>query len=139
MPGPPPSPNARRRNARAARVKLPAGGRQGEPPPFPLTGRSKALVELWAGLWSSPQAVVWEQLGWTRIVARYAKLILRSERRDADRLLLAEVRQLEDRLGLTPLAMRRLQWEIADDVEPMAAPTEVTVLEDYRARLEKGA
>lgn len=29
--------------------------------------------------------------------------------------LMAEARQLEDRLGLTPMAMLRLRWEISDD------------------------
>lgn len=34
--GPPPSPNRRRRNSQAALLKLPAEGRQGDPPPWPL-------------------------------------------------------------------------------------------------------
>ena len=36
--------------------------------------------------------------------------------------LLAEMRQLEDRLGLTPMARRRLQWELpAEAAEPEKA------------------
>lgn len=36
MPGPPPNPNARRRNARVGVVLLPSEGRTGEPPQWPL-------------------------------------------------------------------------------------------------------
>jgi hypothetical protein len=32
--------------------------------------------------------------------------------------LLAEIRQMEDRLGLSPMAMKRLQWEVADGAPP---------------------
>lgn len=136
MPGPPPNPNARRRNKRPEWKKLPAAGRQGDPPPFPLPGRSKTLASLWESLWSSPQAVMWEQLGWTRVVARYAKLLLAAEKRDAPVALLAEVRQIEDRLGLTPMSMRRLQWEIESDTDSGdEAPAGVASLEAYRSRV----
>jgi hypothetical protein len=38
--------------------------------------------------------------------------------------LMAEARQLEDRLGLSPLARHRMAWEISDDQvpQPVAAP-----------------
>lgn len=133
--GPPPNPNARRRNKRPEWRTLPAAGRDGNPPAFPLPGRGKALLELWASLWSSPQAVAWEQLGWTRIVARYAKLLLAAERKDAPIALLAEVRQLEDRLGLTPMSMRRLQWEIERKPEDGDQPAGVADLDAYRSRV----
>jgi len=45
-------------------------------------------------------------------LARLATLIDRAARGDAGAKALAEVRQLEDRFGLSPLARRRLQWEI---------------------------
>jgi hypothetical protein len=60
--------------------------------------------------------VAWERLGWTRVVARYARLVIAAERLDKDAM--SEARQLEDRLGLTPKAMRLLLWEIvADEVQ----------------------
>lgn len=136
MPGPAPKKNARRRNSRPDWKRLPAAGRPGDPPPFPLPGRGKALEALWRDLWASPQAVMWEQLGWTRVVARYAKVVLASEKRGAPTSLLAEARQLEDRLGLTPMAMRRLQWEIsADELAGDAQPGGVASLDEYRSRL----
>lgn len=136
MPGPPPNPNARRRNARPDWRRLPTTGRPGDPPPWPMGRAGKAVLDLWAQLWASPQALAWEDLGWTRVVARYTKLLVAAEKSDAPIGLLGEVRQLEDRLGLSPMAMRRLQWEI--DAVP-AAPAgdegsggEVTRLDAYR-------
>jgi hypothetical protein len=60
------------------------------------------------------------------VVARYACLVAKSEIDSEDRsqtaevALLGEIRQLEDRLGLSPMAMRRLQWEVSQSV-PVAA------------------
>jgi hypothetical protein len=74
--------------------------------------------EAWSQLWRTPQAVAWERLGWTRTVARYCRVMVESEKRDAPAKALMEARQLEDRLGLTPKAMRMLLWEIvADEVK----------------------
>lgn len=95
---------------------------------------AKVLASLWEELWSTPQAVAWEDLGWTRVVARYAKLLIAAEKSDATAALLAEVRQLEDRLGLSPMAMKRLQWEIGPS-EPAVEEGNVTDLEEYRARV----
>jgi len=64
-------------------------------------------------LWRTPQAVAWEQLGWTRVVARYCHWSIQAE--DSPEVpvaLLGELRQLEDRLGLSPMAMLRLRWTI---------------------------
>lgn len=167
--GPPPSatpnPNRRRRNAPTQFTKLPAEGRTGEVPDWPLapdvvaqakldrlneqiddtsveaqgTGREaknaqrrllslreraeilsaeiEAIGEqeqaLWGDLWRTPQAVAWERLGWTRTVAQYARWQIRGELGDMDAA--KEARQLSDRLGLSPLAMLRLRWEISAD------------------------
>lgn len=128
MPGPPPKPAAqrRRRNAAPLETTLPAGGRKGAAPKWPLGRRVAGEKELWRELWSTPQAVMWERSGWTRVVARYCRLTVESEKPGASVALLAEVRQLEDRLGLSPMAMRRLLWrvdgrdEVADKRESKA-------------------
>lgn len=166
--GPPPKSNARRRNAQVAMTRLPAGGREGEPPKWPLiddvvtvakrdmarrqadelelalmepdlSGRERAAKqrkldgaqaaatvldkqieaqaalenELWRDLWATPQAVAWERMGWTREVAQYVRWKVKAELGDLDAS--KEARQLGDRLGLTPLAMLRLRWEVAAD------------------------
>lgn len=112
----PPAPkiDPARRNARAGPMKLPVEGRKGKAPAWPIDGDPSPEIErLWRELWSTPQAVVWERLGWTRVVARYALVLLEAEQLGKDAM--AEARQLEDRLGLTPKAMRLLLWEIASD------------------------
>lgn len=136
--GPPPNPNARRRNVRPEWRRLPAGGRQGEPPDWPLSRPRKAELALWAELWRSPQAVAWEAFAWMRTVARYTRLVIEAEKPGAMGVILSEVRQLEDRLGLNPLAMRRLQWVIANDVAEEEKPSDadnVADIDRYRARL----
>lgn len=117
MPGPPPKPeaNRRRRNVVPQTVRLPSEGRQGTPPEWPLSRPTKIEQTVWAELWACPQAVAWERLGWNRTVARYCRFVVASEKKDATAGLLGEVRQLEDRLGLTPMSMLRLRWEIVED------------------------
>lgn len=137
MPGRPPNENARRKNARPAFRRLPARGRVGDPPPWPLGGRVKpAERELWNELWASPQALAWEQLGWVRTVARYARVTIAAEQPGAMGIYLTEARQLEDRLGLNPKAMRSLGWDIAlDDEETTAGDPDVVDLEAFRTRV----
>jgi hypothetical protein len=66
--------------------------------------------KLWAELWKTPQAAMWEQLAWSREVAQYVRFKIRGESGDLDAA--KEARQWSDRLGLNPLAMLRLRWEI---------------------------
>ena len=116
VPGPPPKPDAVRRNVRVGLVLLPAGGRQGATPPWPLPGKQSAAErEAWAQLWATPQAQAWESLGWVRTVARYCRLMVRAEKVDAYAALHAQTTALEDRLGLNPAGMRRNLWQIAPD------------------------
>lgn len=149
MPGPPPKPadERARRNKTPVAMKLPSKGRTGRPPAWPVGfGHSKAHDVIWASLWKTPQAVAWERLGWNRVVARYVDCLVSAER-DLDDIsdpklyvamlsaqtkLLPELRQLEDRLGLTPLSMLRLQWVIAADEVKQKR-------ESHDARQPKGA
>ena len=115
MPGPAPKQNVRRRNARPDWVALPAGGRVGKTPKWPLGGRVPAG---WVDLWRLPQAVMWERDNAVVQVATY--LTVRNAAHEALRngepnaALLSELRQIEDRLGLSPMALKRLQWEITE-------------------------
>lgn len=95
---------------------LPPEGRRGDPPPWPLIGRQTAAErEMWAQAWHTPQAVAWERLGWHRTVARYCRIAIQAEARDATAAVMAQATALEDRLGLTPKSMRLLLWTIASD------------------------
>jgi hypothetical protein len=35
---------------------------------------------LWRQVWATPQALAWEQLGWTRTVARYRLVLLKASK-----------------------------------------------------------
>ncbi|KOU17086.1 hypothetical protein ADK49_16925 [Streptomyces sp. WM6349] len=78
-----------------------------------LEAQAALESELWTDLWATPQAAAWERLGWTREVAQYVRWKVQAELGDLDAS--KEARQLADRLGLSPLAMLRLRWEVAPD------------------------
>lgn len=146
MPGPAPKPNGerRRRNApRANTVKLPAAGRHGAPPPWPfptITPRG------WAEIWTRPQAVMWEAMGVEKVVARYvdlqAKVADPGFSESGSAAFWAQLVALEDRLGLSPMAMMKLQWEIEgtttyeDPLEDRGGT--VTRIDGVRERLRGG-
>ncbi len=112
--GPPPNPNAKRQNPRIGILLLPAEGRQGDPPDWPLEGEpSPAEHRAWEHLWSTPQAVAWQRMGWTRTVARYCRVVVLAEEGMA--AAWGEARLLEKELGLTPAAMRSLMWQVVED------------------------
>lgn len=113
MPGPAPKPNARRRNVKPTSTQLPAGGYAGPVPDWPLGRPSVAEKSAWESVWRLPQAAEWARGSHSRTVARYVRALVVAEKRDATAFHLSEVRQLEDRLGLTPMSMLRLRWEIA--------------------------
>lgn len=97
-------------------MQLPAEGRQGRAPRWPLEGRMRVgETAAWRELWHTPQAVAWERLGYTRVVARYCRFVVEAEQNPSNANAAAEARQLEDRLGLTPKAMRLLLWTVVGD------------------------
>lgn len=110
----PPNPDAVRRNARNGPTVLPADGRKGPAPEWPLDDEFPGEMPVWRELWATPQAAAWEKLGWTRTVARYCRGLVLAERKMAPAML-AQVTALEDRLGLTPKSLRMLMWQIAAD------------------------
>ena len=133
MPGPAPNPQARRRNARPDWRALPAAGRSGRAPSWPIGKANRKQSALWRSLWATPQAVAWEELGWTRTVARYVQVLLVCEGPECSAAMLSEARQLEDRLGLSPMAMKRLQWEITDrPKQTSGGDAKVTSIDRYR-------
>lgn len=77
-----------------------------------LREQRRLEAELWRDLWRTPQAVQWERLGWTRDVAQYVRHKVLAELGELEDA--REARQWSDRLGLSPLALMRLRWEIED-------------------------
>ncbi len=130
----PPKFDSRHRHPKVGPLTLPSEGRSGPAPKWPLDGKaSKAELEAWKALWATPHAVAWESLGWTRTVARYCRAMLAAEQPGANPALLAQVTALEDRLGLTPKAMRLLLWRMSE--ETIESSEEPNVL-DIRERLQ---
>ena len=75
-----------------------------------LAEQRKLETTLWRELWRTPPAAQWERLGWYREVAQYVRHKVLAELGELDHA--KEARQWSDRLGLSPLAMLRLRWEI---------------------------
>ena len=198
MSGPPPKDASQRirRNKMPGAIQLPAAGRSGAAPTFPLgpdlntkaalqvaeskldelewkreegkkvaeavltraeekvarlrmvvAAQRESELELWTKLWATPQAVEWEALGWLDEVALYTRWMVLAA--SGDLAAGKEARQYADRLGLTPLAMARLRWEIAFDAgqqsgtptPPTAPPpgdATVTAMDDRRRRVAAG-
>jgi hypothetical protein len=66
-------------------------------------------------------AAVWLEADVPSLV-RLAALVELADAGDMAPQVLAEIRQLEDRFGLSPLARRRLQWELDQGAEAKAEP-----------------
>lgn len=113
--GPPPDPNAQRRERAgdaATWTDLPAAGREGEPPRWPLLGQTVREDALWSDLWSRPQAIMWEKFGQVYEVAMFARNLARAEDPDSSIELQKVVRQYLDSLGLSTQGMLRNRWRI---------------------------
>ena len=117
MPGPPPKPASerRRRNAPIANTtRLPAR-RDGSTPRWPLSKARPGELAKWRRLWELPQAVYWERVRCEDVVARYVRTVIDAEEPDAPMSVRKAAQDLEDRLGLNPMAMLRLRLEVAAD------------------------
>lgn len=121
--GPAPDPTALRRERDAGEwTILPAEGRQGATPPWPLTSQTDREGDLWDDLWCKPQALMWERYGQDVEAALYVRRLVEAEAPGSPVVLSTLVRQLSDSLGLSTPGMRANRWRI--DREPEAeAPT----------------
>lgn len=122
--GPAPDPNALRRDRpsdQAGWTLLPAAGRDGDPPEWPLSRATKRELDVWASEWRRPQAVVWERDGLTREVAKYVRRSVQDEKpRSSVALGLLVMRQM-DSLGITEAGMAKNRWRIEGQAAPAAA------------------
>ncbi|MFI5769642.1 hypothetical protein ACIA74_13985 [Streptomyces sp. NPDC051658] len=111
--GPAPDPTALRRERDAGEwTILPAEGRQGATPDWPLTEQTEREDDLWVDLWSKPQALMWERYGQEIEVALYVRRLAEAEKTDAGVNLGTLVRQMSDSLGLTTPGMRANRWRV---------------------------
>jgi hypothetical protein len=122
--GPPPDPNALRRDRDGTVwTTLPAAGRPGEAPAWPLTRATRREAALWAREWMRPQAVMWEANGQQEEVALYVRSLAAAEARNASVAARTLVKQQQEALGLSLPGLARLRWKIAPapDVPAMKA------------------
>lgn len=97
------------------------------PPPWPydedVRPANEAEQKLWEKVWKKPQASMWYGQGYDETVARYVIYMLREVRQEmktnAER---AELRSMEDRLGLSAAAMMRMYWIVDTDVDSEQSP-----------------
>lgn len=113
--GPPPDPNALRRNRKSDAAgwhTLPAEGRTGATPEWPLADVQPREWDLWRDLWTRPQAVMWERLGLHLEVALLARTLMEAEQPEARTEIQKITRQHMESLGLTAPGLLRLRWRI---------------------------
>ncbi|WP_045746399.1 hypothetical protein [Actinoplanes rectilineatus] len=124
MPGPPPDPEALRRdrNSDEGWHVLPLTGRPGPAPDWPLTPASNRESHHWVRLWKTPQATRWEVLGQHVQVAMYVRRLVALEDPDATAALGNHVIRLEEALGLSIPGMRRNRWQIGSQQSMQPAP-----------------
>jgi len=119
-----PSQRVRRNLPTGSRAILPSEGYTGPIPVWPYEEQSAAELRRWSWVWRTPAAAEFVRMNIEPVVARYVRLSLAADlmisgsggkASVAQTNLVAEARQLEDKLGLNPSAMLRLNWEIARD------------------------
>jgi len=77
--------------------------------------RWEAEGELWADLWSRPQAHMWDALGLKYQVAAYVRAYIESTGPDSNSGLKTAVLRMEAELGLSTVGMNALRWKFAVD------------------------
>lgn len=111
-PTPKPPGQRRRRNKDAPKGRKLAVSSQKRAPELPNQGQmQERTVIWWRRIWDSPMAAAWLDSD-VSTLERMADLVDIAHKGEASAGVLGEIRALEDRFGLSPLARRRLQWEI---------------------------
>lgn len=87
-------------------------------PEWPLAAAVTRELDLWAGEWRRPQAVMWERNGQELEVAMYVRSLVDAESHDASVASRTLLKQLQEALGLSIPGMLRNRWRIPPDVAP---------------------
>jgi len=123
--GPAPDPNALRRDRdNAGWTHLPAAGREGDPPAWPLARPSQRELAIWSTEWKRPQAIAWEQAGRELEVALYVRNVVRAEKPKAQASVGTLLMRQMTELGLTLSGIRHNRWVIDDGDEQSSAAVE---------------
>jgi hypothetical protein len=103
-------------------VTLPAKGREGKAPAWPLSKASQRESTFWRREWRRPQAVMWERNGQELEVALYVRSLAAAELLDASVAARTLVRQQQEALGLSLPGLARNRWRIEHVEEPSGQP-----------------
>lgn len=128
--GPAPDPQALRRlrSGDAAWTDLPIEGRTSPAPTWPAPTQTGREAELWAEMWATPQALIWERDGLRHYVAMFVRLLAEAEVEKASAENRKTVRMMYADLYLTSDSMAKARLRIvADEVaEKRETATEPT-------------
>lgn len=138
--GPPPDPNALRRDRKsdqAGWTTLPTEGRTGPTPKWPAPAQTEREAELWESMWRKPQAVIWERDGSYEYVAMFVRQLAEAELEKASAENRKTVRMMFADLYLTSDALTRARMRIAVDevAEARAEKAEPEAPKSARDRL----
>jgi hypothetical protein len=113
--GPAPDPEAlKRAEDWGAWTELPASGRTGRVPAWPLATATARERAVWKRLWKLPQAIEWEREHQHDVVALYVRRFVEAEEHGAPAALTNVVKQLAEGLGITKPGLLRNRWRIVD-------------------------
>lgn len=121
--GPPPDPNALRRDSESDGdwVLLPAEGRKGRAPTWPLSTPTTREDALWRQEWKRPQAIEWERQHQQLEVALYVRAVAEAEKAEASVAARNLVKQLMEALGISQPGLLRNRWKIVRASEAPAS------------------
>lgn len=126
--GRPQDPNAidkSRRKLPPGMTELPATGRRGDPPPWPLGSQTDREAEMWARFWRKPQAIIWERLHYVEIVGLFVRQFCEGESAGNSAENRKAIQTYFSVLCLTPTSLKAAGYVIADTDEesPGAEPS----------------
>jgi hypothetical protein len=111
----PPGQRRRERPSSAPWVRLaPVVNAAPAMPEAPDGGWVNEAVRAWSAWWASPMSAAWIEAD--EVALRRALRLVHASAK-GDTAASSALTALEDRMGLTPLARRRLQWEIRQTTE----------------------
>jgi hypothetical protein len=136
--GPAPDSNALRRDRKddAGWTTLPASGREGKTPSWPLTEVTARETQLWVDFWKRPQAILWERNQQELEVALLVRRLVEAEERGSSTSLGTLVRQQMDALLLTIPAMLSARIRISTDEVAVKRESVVQARPSARDRLK---
>ncbi len=105
-------------------ITLPAQGRSGSAPEWPLHDCLQVESDLWVRLWSTPQALMWDIHRLEFAVALYVRTYFEASEPKSSAGMRTAALRMEGELGLSMPGMKSLGWQIeeVDSVQGQVVP-----------------